>query len=58
VIKYFFSGGDREVDRMGGLCGTKGGELGVYIILKGNHEDVRLFKTQEQMIGNMKTDVK
>jgi len=30
----------------------------LYTILMGNHEDIGLFKTQEQNGDNMKTDVK
>ena len=31
-----------EVDKMGAVCGTNGGEIIVYIILMGKHEDKRL----------------
>jgi hypothetical protein len=31
-----------EVDKMGMICGTNGGEISVYIILMGKHEDKRL----------------
>ena len=47
-----------EVDKMGAVCGTNGGEIIVYIILMGKHQDIGLLKTQEQISGNMKTDVK
>jgi len=45
---------------MGGLCGTNGGKIyvRVYIILMENHEDRGLCKTQEQISGDMKIDVK
>jgi hypothetical protein len=41
-----------------GYVAIMGESRSVYIILMGNHEDMRLFKTQEQMSRNMKTDVK
>ena len=31
-----------EVDRMGAVCGTNGGEISVYIILMVKHEDKKL----------------
>jgi len=35
-----------------------GEKIRVYLILMGKHEDIGLFKTQEQISGKMKTDVK